>query len=382
MKIRHYILFFVLLVSCKEKELNYYELNQGRRIMEQMIEPKIINTKRLSLPLLPLNIKNSFGTIVMIGEFAVAEIKNDLSLEINSVVPGFTGEPHWRCGSDPQSNRLWFYRCRGFYSVDIESKDTAHLTVSYNPNDDILRAIVCDTEQPLFLICVVTNTFRSQDLKGKYLLYNAETKEILHTSEKMKATIHNYRPNLHLLQNQKDDLSPDWMMINNTFDNPITNKLTDLLNDKLITTDWPGIPINGKSRRLIGRQFRDKNYIHWSVWWDENFTDVHAEPFTIQVPKNADLNSFFTFSPDGKWLRTCIRQRYEKEKQLALFHVDSKYPQGISPPVAGGMSDPFTPHTFVDHEEFGPLYIELDKEQTSIMYVYFLNQVLEKLAGM
>ena len=66
--------------------------------------------------------------------------------------------------------------------------------------------------------------------------------------------------------------------------------------------------------------------------------------------------------------------------RLIIYHVNDKYPQGLSLPVMCGFSSEGSPGAFMQHEEWGPCYVEQDMEYDDKLFVYKLNEGLELLA--
>ena len=66
--------------------------------------------------------------------------------------------------------------------------------------------------------------------------------------------------------------------------------------------------------------------------------------------------------------------------RLALYHLSSAYPQGLSMPMLGGYTQAGTGGAFVMHDEWGPLYIEQDYNFPDKLFIYKLNDGLKMLA--
>ena len=70
--------------------------------------------------------------------------------------------------------------------------------------------------------------------------------------------------------------------------------------------------------------------------WDENYSDVKITPLNYLRPDGKGFDDF-VFSPNGMWATTLVRGykgiRDERLYKRAFFHLDDRYPNGISMPV-------------------------------------------------
>jgi hypothetical protein len=99
------------------------------------------------------------------------------------------------------------------------------------------------------------------------------------------------------------------------------------------------------------------------ITWEEGFTDVKVVPIGYLAPNYKWLSDFF-LSPDGQWA-TCFISGYrglfeEYLEKRVFFHLDGRYPNGISLPVfADGYYEyHWQPGAFVNHPVHGMCFAE------------------------
>jgi len=140
------------------------------------------------------------------------------------------------------------------------------------------------------------------------------------------------------------------------------NELTRLLTGSGIwgIRTW-GRNINPSERYWFARlpvpgELHAKNV---KVTWDENYEDVKVIPLDYLIPPEGEWLSDFNISADGKWAASFIGGYEGYYGKLlykrVFFHLDSRYPNGISMPV---FTDEYyknskTYESFVEHPEYG-----------------------------
>jgi hypothetical protein len=99
------------------------------------------------------------------------------------------------------------------------------------------------------------------------------------------------------------------------------------------------------------------------VTWKEGFTDVNVVPLSYLIPSDMFLYDFF-LSPDGKWATNFMGGfrglRNELLEKRVFFHLDRRYPNGISMPVFadGYYSYHREQGAFVNHPVYGMCFAE------------------------
>jgi len=162
------------------------------------------------------------------------------------------------------------------------------------------------------------------------------------------------------------------------------NDLTETLNqnriDLIISPDRNMHP----AKRYL---FGDNNIIRQTVkiTWGENYSDVSVTPLSYLVPSGNSLNHFI-LSADGFWGTTLVsgyRGLYDERLcKRAFFHLDERYPNGISMPV---ITEDYEEYqwdysAFVQHPVHGMcLAQEWHKEGKLYLRLYKMSDVLAEI---
>jgi hypothetical protein len=136
-------------------------------------------------------------------------------------------------------------------------------------------------------------------------------------------------------------------------------------------------------RYLFGYSDLFMQYV--KISWDEEYSDVKAVPLSYLVPKGKGLNDF-VLSSDGAWGTTYVEGyeglRGEDLYKRAFFHMDGRYPNGISMPV---ITDDYEDHwfdysAFVQHPVHGMCHAqEWRKEGKQYLRLYKMDDVLAEI---
>lgn len=154
-QIVNYIFLFLsgmalLFCSACKQEHEEILLKKGFTAMEKRLKPDIIKINKTIEGLLGLNIKNTLGTVNGKGEFCLLELKDNNEIDLSVLVPGFPPYMSDKYYSNNEHNMIWMTGGRGFYALDIETKQTRHLVVSYDGDDGILNTFLADPENKIF----------------------------------------------------------------------------------------------------------------------------------------------------------------------------------------------------------------------------------------
>ncbi len=114
------------------------------------------------------------------------------------------------------------------------------------------------------------------------------------------------------------------------------------------------------------------------IQWKNGFKDIRISPLVIQCPNSLHFGDVWEFSLDGRWLAARPEIPNADVCQLLLYHVDEKYPQGISPPIYGGTTPKNGRGCFVNHSSLGPLYVDVSFRPPALL-VYKMNDVSKML---
>jgi len=126
------------------------------------------------------------------------------------------------------------------------------------------------------------------------------------------------------------------------------------------------------------------------ITWDENYEDVKVIPLDYLIHEGQYLCDFF-ISPDGKWAMVLFGgyDGYYGESlyKTVFFHLDSRYPNGMSMPIFTEDYDKyhFRRGAFLEHPEYGWCYAdekhkEDDKGKEKLyLRLYKMSDVLEEI---
>lgn len=358
---------------------------------KRTITPDLLDLPRAILDVTTLRKKDTFACLNHKAEFATASFTNS-EVEVTPIVPGFPSLGLEKFSSD-QESLLWGFRGRGLYSVDLLSKDTGHVVVAHSGNAVVLGAIHAETPEGKIIVCEVMRMGPSMEKSPHWAVsYKTGEDTVGQKSKLITGSLHPFGSSL-LWKEFFRDKTCTWHFTDHTLNDVSHNNLTKKLSESQVFASWTLHSLNVDSRMLLGYN----NKIHakvtlgkldedtiFSVRWSPDFSDVDIEPVLLQKPEYSTFNIDFCFSPDGKWVRGNVRRiSHYPEKtapwQIVFFHVNEKYPQGLSMPMLGEYSDPETPGAFVEHSQWGPVYVERHPRSYMHLRVYRLREGLEKV---
>jgi hypothetical protein len=126
------------------------------------------------------------------------------------------------------------------------------------------------------------------------------------------------------------------------------------------------------------------------ITWDENYEDIKVIPLDYLIHEGQYLCDFF-ISSDGKWAMVLLGgyDGYYGESlyKTVFFHLDSRYPNGMSMPIFTEDYDKyhFRRGAFFEHPEYGWCYAdekhkEDDKGKEKLyLRLYKMSDVLEEI---
>jgi hypothetical protein len=100
------------------------------------------------------------------------------------------------------------------------------------------------------------------------------------------------------------------------------------------------------------------------VTWDEEYSDVTVTPLSYLLPEGKYFFTNFILSADGRWATTFVGGYGglygEQLEKRAFFHLDDRYPNGISMPVITEDYEDFgwDLSAFVEHPVHGLCYAQ------------------------
>jgi hypothetical protein len=171
----------------------------------------------------------------------------------------------------------------------------------------------------------------------------------------------------------------DWRT-GETVENDLTNTLNRYINNPSID---PCRNIHLGKRYLFGdiRTTWESSIITW----DEDYSNVKITPLGYLTPKGKGFSDFI-LSADGLWATTFVcgyRGLYDEDlSKRAFFHLDDRYPNGISPPV---ITNDYEEHqweysAFVEHPVHGLCFAqEWRRNGRLYLRLYKMSDVLAEI---
>jgi len=350
--------------------------------MKERIIPEILEYKDEVLTVLEVNIPDCVALFDGYGKCVIAKIKPDGTFEKTIMPPGCIGEDIY---SDPQHNVIWAKRGRRFSALDIETKKTGELIVSHDGDDNIHHIILADPEKRIFAIDIIGYASHIEDSPIHYILYDLFNNKTIYSSKNYNGFLFPYAKNTLLWEDFLSDSKgidsiSRWQFTDLQLNKLPGNNLTLKLNESGMNVWYKnGIPFHFGKRIMIGKEIRSENQVCCTIRWDEELRNVKIEPFYVRERGGYFLSDFFTFSGEGNWVRTTITPDNKDQSELTFYRVDDSYPQGLSPPIFGGITGNLTHGAFVTHSVWGPIYVEMDDSHPSILLMYKLNDGLNYL---
>jgi hypothetical protein len=231
------------------------------------------------------------------------------------------------------------------------------------------------------------------EIGNKYVLYNYK-KDILLDDEPEDAEMDyiGFLETNALLASQvihKDDnwfseyFLYDWRTDKRT-ENGLTKKLTEL---NMIGIYCGAVGnVNTKKRFLIAKSETLKGHV--KINWGEEFKDVKVAPINFLIPDGKRYDEF-TISPDGEWAHSLVGVYLglyeERLYKNTFYHIDDRYPGGISPPVFMDYTEYHPPYgVFIEHPVHGMCYaLEYHKEEngrdTLYVRLYVMDGILKEV---
>ncbi|MBN2443857.1 MAG: hypothetical protein JXJ04_21020, partial [Spirochaetales bacterium] len=361
-----------------EEEKKQIFTEKGFNLMPETLKPVILKSNTFFMGLHEINKLNSVATVSN-GEFCFLTIDKNGFIEVEPILKGFPPpEPAKDRETDFDGKFMWQKEGRGFRVIEIETKKTGYCLASANINAQIHNVMIIDKENKIFLIHLVDYAVKKPPYTF-YVLYNFKEDKIIYESPYIRGILYYLNDNKLLWRLGS---ASGWYMVDiylNKYEpNELTKKLSAL---QIFIADYGCKPIHVKQRILYGSNRIDNRPTFFTVRWSEDFEEVKAEPIILQRPKGLLYSSFF-FSRDGNWGKThWIDPPGPIEvPRLLLYHIDDKYPQGLSMPIICGYSGKESPGAFMQHETWGPCYVEQDNKFPDKLFVYKLNEGLELLA--
>jgi hypothetical protein len=277
---------------------------------------------------------------------------------------------------------------RRFHVADIISKKTKsfvpHLTGNHNESNPILL----DGSEGLMIFPY----YWIDGYSGRnnlFVVYNYKTDKIIveiRVEEDMRLQYQLDSENLIAFTRQyplpKKDYIYNWRTGERT-ENELTKTTTKI--DAGLTLRPPA-NLNINKRFLFSDIGTFQKPSHGKITWEEGFTDVKVVPIGYLIPKDKWFNDFF-LSSDGQWA-TCFISGYsglfnESLEKRVFFHLDDRYPNGISMPVFadGYYQYHWEQGAFVRHPVHGMCFAEEreDEKERRYLRLHKMSDVLAEI---
>ncbi len=358
---------------------------------------------------------NSFAVNGKQG-FGFCEIKEDLSMIYTPLKDGFPGEPT-SFKATPDGKILWGKAgYRGLLAIDKESLETINImSVTDDGSSEISDGWSISYEHPHLLVNVSYAEFDDTKTAQSWICYNLNSEEEVFRNKDFgdlrNANAQDYSSLISTgnkgeflgehfdVTTNKDVGVSDWHVVtitDNGFSKPLRNKLTE----EMTKTDF-GLTV---SHQEIKRWDINKRYIFGTtvlpkdtprpdgirrlgivptvVRWDEDMENIVIAPLIAHIPKDHWIKGSWAVSPNGEWARCGVisRDRNNKTFYSCFFHLDEKYPLGVSAPVIGTASQGLD-GIFVEHDILGTLYLDRSDDFEGGVLIYKMSDMAESLVA-
>jgi len=353
------------------------------------LNPVILTVHEKISGIVGINRKNALVSMNRNGEFALVTISGDGNVSVRTILKGYPPFPGGAINSDPKSAIVWQERGRGIYFLDVDSRKTGHCNARPGDGNSILNEVFPVNEgRTIFLISVMA-TGHNGETATPYMLYDFNSNRVIHHSENGDLGLYPFNGELLVREwkkNRRGRMAYRWYMtdltMSSTYQNPLTRTLHRIPGFMVFS---PAHSLNPKSRMILGAGTQRipgsdlQKDILYSIRWDEKMKKVSAEPFNSKLPDGGTISNQFFFSSDGEWVRTLgERTGCDASPELVMYHVNSRYPRHLSPPVSCGYVKNFS-GVFMEHDTWGPCYIVQDTCYPEKLFVFRLREVIPYL---
>jgi hypothetical protein len=364
-------------------------INLGAAKMLITLEPTLVVADHKILKLASLSIDNTFAAVID-GQFVEVMFSTKEKMEIKPIVPGFPNDIGDIFYSDPQNNVLWITSGRGISTLDITTKKTSEAILSYYGNDNLSPGsylIPYDKKVIFVNIAHIDAFFGGKRPGDNFVLFDYLNNKVDFTSKGFGGGMVAISKDRFLFLESLKDTNGNkfwkWKITDRKIEKSEENKLTIKLNEtKLNIEFFQSKSYNLEKRIMFGWKDINDTVKDFVVRWKEGFEDVTVEPIILQAPDNYSFGQHYYFSPSGEWVKTTGRKKNSnQEEQIIFFHTSDAYPQGLSLGIVGGKTGDASRDNgaFVNHKEWGPLYVDRDPDKLNLLRVYRLNDALKAL---
>jgi hypothetical protein len=292
----------------------------------------------------------------------------------------------------PEHDLIISNSARRFHVADIAAKKTKSFAPYLTGKHDESTPILMDGSEGIMIFPY----YWIDDYSGRFnffVVYNYKTDKIIKDikiEEDMRLRYPLDSENLIASTRQyplpKIDYIYNWRTGERT-ENELTKTTTKLEADISLS---PLVNINLEKRFLFSKIYAFEKPNCGIITWEEGFTDVKVVPIGYLAPNKDKWFEEFLLSPDGQWANCFIGGYWglfgEQLGKRVFFHLDGRYPNGISLPVfADGYYEyHWQPGAFVNHPVHGMCFAEekLKKElfgERRYLRLYKMSDVLAEI---
>jgi hypothetical protein len=259
-----------------------------------------------------------------------------------------------------------------FYIADTANKKTKEYAPLMWWAFDASIPVALDTENGIinFRYSATDGYRRQSDYRNDYnIIYDAKNDQVLYESPKEgEAVSLNFPLTPEIIWSQKwnKDGTSEIILYNwktrETTENELIRKY-NRLGARGIISRYQNISLERRclfaNLPVLGETNRKKV----KITWDENYEDVKVIPLDYMIPEGKWMSDFY-ISADGEWASSFMGSYKGYYGELldkrVFFHLDGRYPNGISMPVY--VDDYYLSSlgsgTFVEHPEYGMCFAE------------------------
>jgi hypothetical protein len=164
----------------------------------------------------------------------------------------------------------------------------------------------------------------------------------------------------------------------------VENDLTNVLNRNDVSfIIEPYRNIHPARRYLFG--YSKSSLKQFMITWNEEYSDIKETPLSYLAPEGKSFDDFI-LSVNGSWATTFVHGyrglNNERLSRRAFFHIDERYPNGISMPVITEdyEDDQWQFNAFVEHPVHGMCFAqEWHKDGQLYLRLYKMSEVLTEI---
>ncbi len=353
--------------------------------MNNRLKPEIVNVKTPIFSIRDIGTDNAIAAMDRNGQFGTITFDDDLNAAFKPIVENYPAQAGI-FKTDPDTKTMWLIAGRGVYTLDANTKAKGHFVVSNDGNARIIESFMADKKNKILLAAANgggSSYFSLFDTNKNEKIFN-----LLDTNISYNGILFPFEGSrvLCMLYRKEGEKSfVKWFLSDTRLKTKDETDLTKTLDKYQLVVNDETISYNIPHRVLFAFQ----NGIYrptYVVRWDAETKDISATPIIVQMPgwekHNYSLSMSVSF--DGTWMKTTLQKTKEgmfDVPEIFVYHLSDIYPQGISMPIACGLTKEGTDCAFFNHKKFGPCFAEFDIDNPNKLFVYKLNDGLKILVN-